>query len=223
MKVVHYDFSCPFELKNNLGTIVIENNKKFYEYCSDIFSMQNGEDGKFIFLEKDKELKFSKNGLIIFDIFNLDFNDKKIISGLYSKLNEIVEENYHFEYLKYIGEFMKIIDDIKIDSPYPYTYNEDISFNDLLKAIKVQPEKEYSSILEKLINYINVISEYTLVKLIVFVNVRNFLTQEEMKELIKHIGYCKINIVFLESIQPKRVMDEKILIIDNDLCEVIIE
>ena len=149
--------------------------------------------------------------------------DKKIITGLYNNLTETIENSFQEKFYNIKSVLVNFLEDLNIDSSYPLTYNEDFVASDLLKNLKVSPLEDYNSLLEKIVSYIDLISEFTTVKLLVFVNLRNFLTQEDSKTLLEHIKYSSINTLFIEKNQPLRVLNEKMLIIDKDLCEILVD
>ena len=44
-----------------------------------------------------------------------------------------------------------------------------------------------------------------------------------MLSLIKHVAYSSVNVLMIENIQPQRLNDETMLIIDKDLCEILVK
>ena len=54
-------------------------------------NINNIEDTKerIIILDNDIEIKIEKEVLLIIDVFNIDFNQKKIQSALYNKIEKI--------------------------------------------------------------------------------------------------------------------------------------
>ena len=97
-------------------------------------------------------------------------------------------------------------------------YNLDFKWNDIFKIYGVEFVEEYSGILEKLVSYIKVLSTFTDIKLMFFVNLRSYLCQEELEELYEICDYCKINLVLIE---PSERLDRTVeirYIIDKDQC-----
>lgn len=67
MRICHYDFSKPFDIKDGVGVLIVENASKFVQYCNDFILQQVGEDCDFIIDDGDKPFSFKKSGCIVFD------------------------------------------------------------------------------------------------------------------------------------------------------------
>lgn len=96
---------------------------------------------------------------------------------------------------------------------------DDIDFSNLLKSLKIRVE-DNEVFLEKILDLIKI---YTLMfgyKLIVFINLKEFVSEEELSEIYKYCNYNKINIMLIENFQKNPLPNEKIIIIDDDLCEI---
>ena len=67
-----------------MSILQIEEPKCFYNYRCDK-SKINGYENNEIFLldEEDREIKIDKNMYIALDLFNIDYNSKKIINKMY--------------------------------------------------------------------------------------------------------------------------------------------
>ncbi len=223
MKICHYDFSKPFELVSGAGVLVVENANKFVGYCNDFISQQNNDEGEFIIDDNDKPFSFKKNGCIVFDFFNTSLNDKKIISGIYDKINQIVQEEHLQEYCDLVGRMSSFCDLILVDSPLAVEYSADICVQDFLKVMKVLPVETDCTFAEKIVGWLDVQHQFCNVKLFVLVNLQTFLNKEDYKLILEHVGYAPYSVLFLERTQPNRIGAEPIRIIDNDLCEIIVE
>ena len=66
--------------------------------------------------------------------------------------------------------------------------------------------------------YIKISSELVAIKVFFFVNLRSYLTQDELNELYKMVDYYKVSLILLESIERNERSREKRYIIDKDLC-----
>ena len=85
----------------------------------------------------------------------------------------------------------------------------------------IRIENFYSNLLEKLTDYIAAEAELLGTKCFIFVNLKQFLSYEELAELYKFAYYAKVYLLLLEgSFTESRHESEKHYIIDNDLCEI---
>lgn len=223
MKICHFDFSKPIELKCGSAVLVAENPNKFLQYCQDFISQQSGGDGSFIVDDDGKTLSFKKFGSIVFDLLNLSLNDKKIITGVYDRIEKIASENYALDYSDIKSRILSFIDMISIDSPLQIEYNADFCLQDVLKAIKVQPCEEDRSFVCKVADYLDATADFLGTRIFVLVNLRTFVNDEDFSMLLTHISHSNYAVLFLERVQYDRVKNESVRIIDNDLCEIIVE
>lgn len=52
-----------------------------------------GKEGRFVLSDNEKEVDISKNVELIFNIFALDINERKLISKLYMELEKLLRTN----------------------------------------------------------------------------------------------------------------------------------
>jgi len=76
------------------------------------------------------------------------------------------------------------------------------------------------SLLEHLCDYIDVCSEYRKIALFVFVNLKSYLSEEDLELFYSHLAYYKRNVLLLERCESPLHPMEKVIIIDDDLCEI---
>ena len=98
------------------------------------------------------------------------------------------------------------------------TYNLDYKWSDIFKLYSVEFEEDYSDIVNKIISYIKIISQFTDIRVLFLVNARTFLSNDEMQMLYEISNYCKINIFLLESHESEERDDVKRYVIDKDMC-----
>ena len=76
------------------------------------------------------------------------------------------------------------------------------------------------SLLEHICDYIDVCSEYRKIALFVFVNLKSYLCEEDLELFYSHLMYYKRNVLLLERCESSLHPTERVIIIDNDLCEI---
>ena len=83
-------------------------------------------------------------------------------------------------------------------------------------------EIEYESLLEKIICFLNVLCDLKNLRVFAFLNVKNFLSAEELKSLFYHCRCHDISLLLLEShATPESFPEERRIIITSDLCEIV--
>ena len=223
MKICHFDFSKPLELKCGSAVLVTENASRFAQYCQDFVCQQGGEEGNFLIDDARQTLSFKKAGSIIFDFFNLSLTDRKIVAGVYDAIEKTATEEYALDYSELRSKIMSFIDLLSIDSPLQIEYNDDFCLQDMLKALKVQPCEEEKPLICKIADYMDAASAFLGIRIFVLVNLRTFVSDDDFSLLLTHIGHSDYSVLFLEKTQYERVSGEPVRIIDNDLCEIIVE
>lgn len=223
MKICHFDFSYPLEFYKNSAVLVCESPRKFLQYCNDFIAQQNGHDGEFIIQDEQSTLSFKKHGRVLSDCLNLSLFDKKIVSGLYEQLAAIKENEMQGKYVDLVARIISFVDELAIESPMAIDYNADFDIVDLFKVLKVCPNEENTSFVGNLIDYLDAAAGFLSIKLFVIVNVRTFLTDNDFANVLSHISYASYSVLFLERTQFARVQDENIVVIDEDLCEIVVQ
>ena len=89
----------------------------------------------------------------------------------------------------------------------------------MLYGVKIENETE--TVLDGLIEYIKILSQMMFVPILFLVNIKSYLSKEEVLELYKMARYHKVHLVLLESIEREIIDFEQLFIIDKDLCLIV--
>lgn len=187
--------------ENKINILVVENKKIFTKLIMELTNQINGLDGEFVLSSNLKQLELEKTTDILIDLFTFDLNQKKIISKLYNQLKTTAVEEDHYIGLTYLlGEINNYIEKITLTTQHPLTYSQDTDITGIFKLTDVKLETSYESFAEKLINYFNIMQEFCNISLFVFINLKCYLSKEEMHLLYRHIAYNKLNVLLLENV-----------------------
>lgn len=218
-----------FENELNLGDgkvniVQIENSKLFTHIIDVLNDKINGIDNNEIFLfdEKNEELNISKEMIIVFDMFNIDFNTKKIIGKIYDIISNNIKENSD-ELIEKINFNIrkKLINELN-DLPFNFDVKETIDVLDLLKIYNVKIDfKMYSNILEKVELLIDIISNLKIATVLIIPNLKSYFSEKELLELYKYSLYNEISLISIERRKYRKLKYEQILYIDNEYDEVL--
>ena len=79
---------------DNVNILEIKDTKCFTHIIETINDIINGYESNEIFLldDENNEMNMSKEMYIALDLFNIDFNSKKILNKLYDKISENIEK-----------------------------------------------------------------------------------------------------------------------------------
>lgn len=224
MKIINKNWQRKIEIEDNIiYTLVFENKKYYRENIIELINQHKGKEGSFILSNDNKEISFDKNSYIITDIFNIDINNKKVLSKIYgSLLKEIVED---------ISSYNKLSTNIRVyfeklifNSSLEIDQGEEIDISSLLKLGDFKIHVENDDILEKFVKFLKVLSELCGYKIIFVVGLHTVFTQEEIIEIYKEVCLNKINIINIEYQQFNNLSNENykeiVYIFDEDNCEI---
>ena len=190
-------------------------------------NINNIEDTKerIIILEGDTEIKIEKEVLMIIDVFNIDFNQKKIQNALYNKIEKIYKQEF-----ERMSEFQTIFQKLQLnvldvfnEFPFEFNYKESIGIQEYLKLLGLKISNNKGKITDTIFSLIDVVKYLSVTKILKFVNLKLYLIDDELKEIYKYAMYKKVNILLIETVEEKEPLEnEKILYIDSDYDEIIL-
>lgn len=220
MKLVHPMWNNPIEFEENIIPIlVVENHILFRQYVEMLLMQSLKDEGLFVLSEADQILNISKTLDVICDPFHIDINDRKIITKLYTALSEnMLNENLYLQTAEIKIQLLQYIQSVLDEVEEELVYEQNIEPSGILKLLNVHFQEEMD-FCERIITYLDITRTYLGKKCFVFVNIRSYLSDEEIKMLYRQIQYNKHHVLFIETYCPDEIKDnEKILIIDDDMC-----
>ena len=224
MKIINNNWQRQLVLEDNLiHTIVFEKKKYYRENILELIRQHKGYEGSFILSNNNKEVSFDKNSYFISDLFNIDINNKKIISKVYGELLKNVVEDI-VEYNKITSHIREYFEILVFNNNLDLEYNDEIEANSLLKLGDFKIQFEESNYLEKLIKFLKVLVELCNIKVIFIVGLHRVFSVKEIEKIYKEVCLNKINIINIESEQQKikksDCYNELVYIFDKDNCEI---
>ena len=205
-------------------SIEVENKSYFYRIVNCFNSLYVGDkiDEINFYDEKFNEINLNNKILIMYDFFNFDFNPKKNISKIYKLIEDNLDErsllpfnNLYSKLLKILKNELNYLDiNIKLDEEY--------KMENILKIVKLSIEKK-DSLMDNLFLLIDLEKILKLNEVLVFVNLKQYLSKDELKEFYKYIVYNNLCAVFVDS-QTYGIADnmENKIIIDDNLNEFVL-
>lgn len=224
-----------FSLENDIifkeeyiNVLQIQDKKLFTNVINSLNdNINNIEDTKerIIILDNDIEIKIEKEVLMIIDVFNIDFNQKKIQSALYNKIEKIYKQEF-----ERMSEFQIIFQKLQLnvldvfnEFPFEFNYKESIGIQEYLKLLGLKISNNKGKIIDTVFSLIDVVEYLSAAKLLVFVNLKLYPSDDELNEIYKYAMYKKVNILLIETGEEKEPLEnEKILYIDSDYDEIIL-
>jgi CRISPR-associated protein Csn2 len=221
MKLIERELGLEIELKENIvSVVIIENVSLRSSIIKEIYSQSEGEkDGKWLLVENEKSYDLSKEAQVILEPFSLELNSKKMKTKLYQDIKTISQDFYFSQSLELHSDICKYLELLLEKLSYPVKYNEEWNVLEIFKAYGIELIEECNSMCEKFYNYIKLVNEICSPKVFVLVNIKQYLTENEISELYKLAMYSKIQLVLIEfNMYGKKSEYENIYIIDKDSC-----
>lgn len=210
-------------IDDKISIIEIENKSYFYRTIELFNKLYNGEDTEQIRLyENNSEINLCNQVYLIVDYFNMDLNTKRNINLLYKLISCNINENTHIELNKLNKKINSLLKKTFVEIDIPIQISNDFDINNYIKLFSPSI-KNGGNLLERLMLIIDFERTFRLNKLIVFVNLKQYINEAELLEFYKYAIYNKVNIVLIELFSSKVInVYEKKLKIDSDLVEFVI-
>ncbi|MBQ2745546.1 MAG: type II-A CRISPR-associated protein Csn2 [Lachnospiraceae bacterium] len=219
MKLVNTYYNLELNIvENQIAVLSVENPAAYTKIVGDMWHQVNGEEGSFILSDGEKIKNISKDIECIFNPFSLDCNNKKIITRLYQELRMQSDNLLQEETARLNCNIIEYLERLIMTVPYNLKFNCDMDITSMMKMYGVEIDNQTDGILENVVEYIKVVSQICGIKTFVAIDIKHYLTDEELLKLYEAVFYEKINLVIIEPIHTNKISNEKCWIIDKDLC-----
>jgi CRISPR-associated protein Csn2 len=219
MRLVNTDYNLDIMLEENLVNIIsIENPELFTRVVSDLSIQYETGDGHFLLSDQNKELRLDKVADYIFNPLDVDMNCKRFYMKFLQVLQEVSREYLYEDYLKLNSYAYQYIEKLTAELPYMVTYDTEIAETALYKLYNVRIEDESDGLVKRLSYYVQLSQQLMNLKVIFMVNLKDFISSDELLELYKEFHYNKIQLVIIEARKSETLSGEKGVIIDRNQC-----
>ncbi|MFM1514288.1 type II-A CRISPR-associated protein Csn2 [Helcococcus ovis] len=215
MNLVYNLLNEPYLLDyGNFYNITIEN---LHEFRKVIEGIKNNE-----YINIYEEEKIINNFEFIENITTFNFEDKKIINKIIKDLfllskSEIFLDKYYQNNIM----LKNFISDLIFEYEIPLEIDDEVDFTYILKSFGIKINNEYSSYIENLINYLKLYLEVFGVDIFIFINLTQFLSNEEFNLLFDFIMKNNILIINYDKIYMNNKIIKNQILFDNDLCRIL--
>lgn len=109
--------------------------------------------------------------------------------------------------------------DLLLKSDFNLTIDGGLDLHPVLKSFGVKIEDIDESLVEKLIDFVSLVSKLKIATpVIAFLNLQQFLDQQELKSLLDHSMSLNVMLLLLESRQICYNENVNLTLLDSDLC-----
>lgn len=201
LKINGFDNEIIFN-DQNINILTIKNTKCFSHILQILNDKTNGIESNEIFLlgENNEEMNMAKEIQIVLDVFNIDYNSKKILNKIYEIISNNIEKNQDFEVERMVLNLRNYIIEEINDLPFEFVMKNEIEIPEVLKLYNLKIDEEnYTSILEKIEILIDIFSTLKIAKILIIPNLKLFLDEAELVELYKYSLYNNIKLFLVEN------------------------
>lgn len=224
MKLVHREYGIEIELQENqIPVLIIEAPETFSVLIQELYRSKQGGEEKFLLSESDKLLNMGKSLELMVNPFAIDVNEKRIVQKLYQEIESQVQEQLVLETAEIHSKLISYLEEIVGKIAYPVTFDLEENVLGLMKTYNVRLETESITLLEKLVEYFELLHQLCRIEVIVCVNLKSYLSEAELRQLYEAMFYEKISLILLENTQREKVEGERICIMDRDGCIIELE
>jgi CRISPR type II-A-associated protein Csn2 len=222
MKITLSEYQLVVELNDeNPALLIVEHPQTLVNITQSLYRQYIGDEGNIIFSDNDKSFSMNKKVILLLNPFLGELNDKRIIKGLYLKIQEIAKESSEEAEIvnqRNLAYIEKLIEKIQYDN---IIYDFGFSVESLLKMYSVRIEDNYSNLVEYLSEYFKATKELCDTDAIIILNLHQYATPGELKQLYKMAAYYKLKLLIIDSKEPQVSLGEKTYVIDKDCCNIV--
>ena len=192
---------------SNIKTIRFNDSKAYRLFSLNVIN-------SIIFSINNEEVDLEKYGMIIFNPFQIDLNEKKFLNLVYKKLEKSIRD----EERRFIADIEKsslcLFEKLALVSDIPIDYNDTFDFNRFFSAfdVKIMEPEDY---LDKIVRYIRLSCEILHTKLFVSFGLLALLDKAEIDLLNKELNQYDVSLLDVFYNEKSNI---ETLYIDTDWC-----
>ena len=209
---------------SNIYCFEIHNKKYLYRISSLFYSLSNGELMEEVecFDRDNNEVKLSNKIRMFTEYFNFDFDSKKYSADITKYVLSNIEQYDSENILKVYSKLCKLINKELSKLELSISISSDEGIENIVKMLKLRINQK-EDLLDNLLLIIDLEVVLNSNKILCFMNLKQYLTKEELLEFYKYAVYNSVKIIMIESTKYDYLKDyENIIVIDQSLDEIMI-
>ena len=200
------------------GELCLEAPDDYREVVADLTAQETGEEGTLVFSQEGKICALAKEGLLIRDLWSVDVNQKKLLTGVLKQLTAMVQDEYYTEIAELNCRIGELLEHLTQDSMLPLEWDLPSDALPILKAFGVRLEVSEDPF-ERLVDYVRLSREFLHIHFLVLIGIRSFLSENACDALCRDLSAAGIAVLFVEPSCRSLPENGNRLVIDEDHCE----
>ena len=204
-----------------VNVIIIKDVNYFSNIIKIINDSMNGIETNEVFLlgDEEEELKINKECYLLLDLFNIDYNSKKVLTKIYDYIEDNVKNNQDYEVERLVLKIRNYLIQEINELPFEFTMKSELEITEILKLFSLKIDDEnYQTILEKVEILIDILSTLEISKILIIPNLKLYLNNNE---LYKYSLYNDIKLILIEREDYCKLKYEKVITIDENFYDYI--
>lgn len=211
--------------EKNIFSLEIRNKKYLYRISSLFHALSNGQLSENIICmdNQNNEINLSNKIRFFTNYFDFEFNSKKYSNDLAKYVLLQIEQYESTAILSAYNKVCKLVNRELGKIDLPLSIDSEESLESIIKSMKISIQDK-GDLLDNLLLIIDLENLFKTNKLLCFINLKQYLTKEELIEFYKYATYNNVKILMIETEQQSYIKEyERILVIDSNLDEYVLE
>ncbi|MDD6403413.1 MAG: type II-A CRISPR-associated protein Csn2 [Mollicutes bacterium] len=220
IKIDFIDSIIDFD-NSNVYSFEIHNKKYLYRISSLFYGISNGDLPEEIecFDKENNELKLSNKIRFFSEYFDFGFDSKKYSTDIAKYILSNIEQYDSENILRTFSKLCKLIDNELQKTDLSISVSTEEGIENVIKMFKLKINQK-EDLLDNLLLIVDLEVALNSNKILCFMNLKQFLTKEEVIEFYKYATYNSIKIIMIESTKYDYFSNyEKVIVIDQNLDE----
>lgn len=220
IKIDFIDSIIDFD-NSNVYSFEIHNKKYLYRISSLFYGISNGDLPEEIecFDKENNELKLSNKIRFFSEYFDFGFDSKKYSTDIAKYILFNIEQYDSENILRTFSKLCKLIDNELQKTDLSISVSTEEGIENVIKMFKLKINQK-EDLLDNLLLIVDLEVALNSNKILCFMNLKQFLTKEEVIEFYKYATYNSIKIIMIESTKYDYFSNyEKVIVIDQNLDE----
>ncbi len=218
IKISFLDSELDFSVCNIYSLEV--HNKKYLYRISKLFYMLSNDtniDDIKAYDKNNKEILITNKIRFFTNYFDFNFNSKKYNNDITKYIISNLEQYESEKILKAYRKICELLNKELLKLDLPISINVEEGITNVIKLLKYSINNK-EELLDNLLLLIDLETILNSNKVLCFINLKQYLSKEELEELYKYATYNSVNFILIDSIKYNCIKEyEKLIIIDENL------
>lgn len=213
------DSSIEWTENKHVNEWIIESPKVFRKIINEL-RFDSSEENEINIFDDKKEIKPSSDVDVIFNPVSLDFNSRKVTTTLLKVLVKAsLSEDFYLSTNKFKTKIIKYLGEVIDSENFGFEIEaDDFSIDQIAKAVNFHVVGDEDDFVEMITDYLEVMTELGGIRLFVFVGLRGYINEDELKRFLKNIMDRQVNVLLLDNVLRDEIVEVPRIAIDEDLC-----